>query len=161
MSAFFVGCDHINAMLTAAKELKMYVATPGTDHWHPADLATGDIWTEIGKALMVENQKSLASRYPDDWQEFFEGFEVEDYKFEEDNYFTVYRKLTDAIHLVRCYEYQSCEHDGWEDSWAHKFCQRLTGAAANKVPESGPCWEYHKPVDAPKIIKLSSLVGKY
>jgi hypothetical protein len=115
----------------------------------------------LGRALIEENCKSLAARYPSDWRELLpDGFKVEDYKFEEDLYFATRHKITDAIHLADCYDYQSCEHDGWEGSWAAKFSNSLARKAAYKVPESGKCWEYNKPADAPKIVSLSSMLAR-
>ena len=154
MSAFYVGEDHINAMLTAAKALKMYVSIPGHDYWTDASYQPVDIWDRIGRALIAENFNSLDARYPSPSEDHSE--EIGAYRFVEDTHFLTRHKLTDAIHLVRCYDYQSCEHDGWEGSWAHEFCQRLMAAAAATIPESGRCWSYVKPADASNIIRLKA-----
>lgn len=35
---------------------------------------------------------------------------------------------------INCYEYQSCEHDGWRASEAHAFCRALESAAIHALP---------------------------
>jgi hypothetical protein len=39
-----------------------------------------------------------------------------------------------VLKAVHCYEYQACEHPGWEESEARKFCQQLTEVAITKLP---------------------------
>lgn len=149
MSAFFVGVDHINAMLTVAKALKVYVPSPTEgEPYRQADRLPQESFDALGRLLIEENIKSLAARYPDDYAKLLNKFKVDDYKFVEDDDFLQRHALTDAIHLVECYEYQSCEHDGWEGSWAHKFSNALARKAALTIPESidpgglGRCWSY-------------------
>ena len=48
-----------------------------------------------------------------------------------------------AIKLVHCYEYQSCEHDGWETSEAHRFTTALLSSLEHSLPgyDDAP-WEW-------------------
>lgn len=161
MSAFFVGVDHVNAMLTAARALDFYVAAPGSEEWRPA-LADDPIWTEIGRHLLKENMLSLAARYPDDWEELMpKGFTLDSYRFEEDLHWLTRYRLCDAAELISSFEYQSCEHAGWRMSWTREFCGRLVREAARKIPKTTPsCWHYEKPTDAAEMISLSSLARR-
>lgn len=158
MSAFFVGIDHINAMLTAAQMGEVAVTMPGAVGYVNCKRLDDSAMTIIGRALIEENMKSLAARYPSDWQEMLpDGFDVEAYRFEEDFCFLTRHKATDGITLARCYDYQSCEHDEYEASWAHRFLHGLVWTLAGKVPETPgrpSLWEYHKPADAPQIMRI-------
>jgi hypothetical protein len=58
------------------------------------------------------------------------------------------RKLPDAIQalkLIACYEYQSCEHPEWPKSDAKDFCDSLTRALVRVVPgyDAAP-WEWNE-----------------
>jgi len=77
------------------------------------------------RILLLENQRSLAARYPDD-----DGYRAAGARY-------TYRRLpivqfwlsTQAtgqlVGLLRGYAYQSCEHDGWETSTARKLCDQI------------------------------------
>ena len=123
--------------------------------------------TKIGRLLLIENVASLNARYPTDYAEMLpDGFNPDTYRFEPDYFFEtrVQNMEAAAIDLAACYEYQSCEHDGWETSYAKRFTDWLTYQAAKKWArrtEVGlKTWEYIKPADAPKIVSLSDLIGK-
>jgi hypothetical protein len=47
-----------------------------------------------------------------------------------------------TLKLLDCYEYQSCEHPGWEDSEARRFCDALRHDAIGRLPgyEAAP-WD--------------------
>ena len=44
------------------------------------------------------------------------------------------QRIAQVFKSIDCYEYQSCEHDGWEKSQAHAFCQDLRRAWGRKIP---------------------------
>jgi len=100
MSAWLVSKSHIDMIVQAAMV---------------EGLADGNA-DELGRMLWRENHLSLAARYgdpvPDPVEYTFAGVEapLDD--------FVVYRNLG-------CYSYQSCEHDGWNDSEACQLIQAL------------------------------------
>ena len=158
MSAFFVGEDHINAMLTFAERCASFgVPTPLRGRAHPV---TERDLTEIGQALVAENVKSLRARYPGDYREMmpddWQG--AESYRYRPDLAFmTRTPNLALAvIKLSQCYDYQACEHDSWADSWAASFTRWLRDCAISKIPgyDAAP-WGYTRPDDAPTIVRVA------
>lgn len=62
----------------------------------------------------------------------------------------------ETLSILACYEYQSCEHDGWAESEAKRFCEALQGAAIRALPgyDDAP-WEWPgKPTPAAPVIAL-------
>jgi hypothetical protein len=160
MSAFFVGVDHVNALLTYCESCISH-GTPVPLRGR-VDRPTDSDFTEIGKELIRENIKSLAARYPSDYAELLpDDFDVADFRFEPDYAFITHAPnvIARVIKLVHCYEYQACEHDAWEESWSRKFCQWLIHKLVSQVPgyEQAP-WGYSKPDDSPQVISLSRLM---
>jgi hypothetical protein len=91
---------------------------------------------DLGELLTVENVRSITARYPDTldggpmpgpcvayWEQY--------YTFEKPQ-----RRLTcaEALKAIHCYEYQACEHDGWIDSEAKRFCEGLQGSIIGVLP---------------------------
>lgn len=77
--------------------------------------------------LLLENVKSLISRYPDD-DEMFEDAYL--YRFNRSA--QVMRWLHYAplghgflVGMVKGYVYQSCEHESWEQSAAFQLCKQI------------------------------------
>lgn len=161
MSAFFVGTDHINAMLSFIEHHRCsHVPFPIAGNETFVD-ATEKNLTAIGRALMAENIASLRYRYPNDWQGMVD-VDVNEYRYEHDCHFISYTRniALVVIKMVSCYEYQSCEHPGWPASWAHGFCIWLTHYAVTRLDgfENAPGWEYTRPKGAPTMIRLSDLM---
>jgi len=65
--------------------------------------------------LYDENCESLAARYGDDYTPINIP----------ENYVPTIRNIFALAKAVDCYSYQSCEHDGWEASKAHKICKSI------------------------------------
>jgi hypothetical protein len=42
--------------------------------------------------------------------------------------------IPELLNAVHCYEYQACEHPGWETSEAHAFCKALERRLISKLP---------------------------
>lgn len=153
MSAFVVDTDHIDAMVTAGLTgrgpygpMRWYVGQAGP---YTLDESTAD---RVGAMLLAECIKSVSARYPDDGPGELPGPvpnpEVQAYRF---------RQVQDsaltpvvALKLIDCYEYQSCEHDGWTASEAHAFCAALRHAVIGRLPgyDAGP-WGYQRPAGSP------------
>lgn len=117
MSAWLVSRRHIDALVTAAttaqfynRELEQITAEPDA----------------LGRLLWGECLKSVSARYPRDGDGEWPGpagltrAEIAGY---------THTPLTfDPVTLLKaldCYEYQSCEHDGWRTSTAREVCQSL------------------------------------
>ncbi len=156
MSAYIVDEGHIDALVTAAMEL----TDPGWQmRWielappEPTDYERGQVSgstavasfearvrrmvpenaSHVGRMLLFENMRSVAHRYD-------EALELPDYDYQR-----LARRLTpvEVLLAISGYEYQACEHPGWEGSEAHAFCAALTKEAIRKLPGCGEAdtWE--------------------
>lgn len=114
MSCFIVSDKHISA-------LARFAVTERILDYHNA---TGIDWTEqeIGELLNAENTKSYNARYREAVEPAFR--------------YVVTPALSpvELIKAIDCYEYQACEHDGWETSQAHALCQEMRARATNALP---------------------------
>jgi len=80
--------------------------------------------------LHQENVKSLAARYPGDFQNFGPPHE-----FSESDIMRAPRLSTvEVLKACACLEYQSCEHDGWKSSRALRFLESVRNAAIAALP---------------------------
>lgn len=147
MSAWLVDREHIRFLVTAAMSRTLH-SLPGTHHswtWdvdraagtykradlhctgggHRSDGTEQDAHA-VGQMLWDENAASIAYRY-----------------HSHDEEPVVYGRHQRSRHPVTaaaifnacdCYEYQSCEHPGWETSQAKVFVESLRSAAMRIVP---------------------------
>jgi hypothetical protein len=158
MSAFMVGKVHIDAMVTAAMEIEHERHTSGLSwYWFdPAEdneLVRAEISycdqlraNEVGQMLWAENLASINARYPDTIEDHehipgpcdFRPDDVAIYVWE--NVPGTLDPLA-IIDATGCYEYQSCEHEGWRDSQAKAFCGALTDKMLRKMPRQRRVWE--------------------
>lgn len=117
MSAFVVSKETIDVLVNAAQA---GVSDRGL-RWHNGtrhlDRSGGGTETpgEVGAMLWAENVASVNHRYrEEDWEPVYE-----------------FRPLlcsftpAEVFKAIDCYEYQSCEHEGWETSEAASFCDAL------------------------------------
>ncbi len=99
-------------------------------------VATSEEADRIGQMLMRENRLSVNHRYGESQVEgiYAYGLRRPDGKVRQ----VVILKGLDA------YEYQSCEHPGWETSEAFAFCQALRRRMIRRLPgyDQAP-WEIH------------------
>jgi hypothetical protein len=124
MSAFIVSNDHIDYLVSAA-------LTYGRGGY----VKYGDVYissqnaNETGARLISENTNSVQYRYPDEPINALPGpiatVYAIDYKYRPFLHVTPVQTLK----ALSCYEYQSCEHPGWETSSAKRFCDQLRNAA--------------------------------
>jgi hypothetical protein len=120
MSAFVVSKRDIDAIVTIALELG--VST------RPANL--------LGRLLWEENVKSVAARYDmparhaDEHAAYLA--DIEAYRHEP-----LTLSAGAAAKIVDCYDYQSCEHDGWDASEA----RRVTAHLSVRLPHKGPDYD--------------------
>jgi hypothetical protein len=147
VSAFVVSKQHIDALVTAA------VSAGGSGHrlrWFSRRIdrerdtwesvreisceMTWDRVNDVGQMLVDECVKSVAYRYPN--SDDLPG--PADFEYWRFPY--LYARplqplsIVAAVKAIHCYEYQSCEHPGWDTSEAHQFCRALEGALVRQLP---------------------------
>lgn len=139
MSAFIVDKVHIDLLITAGLEFRTYTA--GFSWWHEGSGKRIELRDntahEVGQMLWAENLASVAGRYPNDSS----GERPGPIGFEDDMVLT-YRfervpgrmDIATVAKAIACYEYQSCEHDGWGTSSARMFCEALRHACLSRLP---------------------------
>lgn len=154
MSAFYVGSDHIDAMLSAALRAHGGVWVPrsltnDTPHIRNPDRA---LMSRIGALLLRANVDSLKARYPGSWHELLWGAEPDQFRFRHDMHWLNRAPPAHVAKLCDCFDYQSCEHEGWDGSEAARWSAWLREAAWRMTPEydAGP-WGYKRP--APQLVK--------
>jgi len=153
MSAFYVGTDHINAMLTILQHTGYNSGRNG--YW--IDKPTRAQLTDLGKVLIAENLKSLEYRYPTDPDNKHNGGEVEGFTYEPDLRVMSDMSTRTMSDLFLCYEYQACEHDAFEQSWAQRIVNGAIKSIARRNPEQKhiSAWPYQRDKKQPKMVLLS------
>jgi hypothetical protein len=110
MSAFTLGADHIDLLVTTA----IRMAGNGPEY-----AAVGDA---LGLDLLRENFRSVNYRYSEEEP-------VPEYRWTPVAEVQVgeltKEHLLQIIMAVHCYEYQSCEHPEWEDSRAFQIMHTI------------------------------------
>ena len=98
MSAWTVSKQHIDCIVTGAIRLGLVDRKEAT---------------KIGKLLWTENYRSVNARYNESNRR--PTYEYAAYE------------STDGFlcKQVHCYDYQTCEHDGWRKSRAYRLCQAI------------------------------------
>ncbi len=143
MSAFIVNKAHIDALMALAgneflRPNEFFGAPP--DYARARDL--------LGQMLVNECLASVKYRYPKVTDDALPG--------PNDPYWLrpyvwpvlIGRTPTpvEGLKLISCYEYQSCEHPGWETSKAKEFCERLRPYLITKLPGYAEApWEWSSP----------------
>lgn len=100
MSAFTVTKRHIDVLVAAMHAKKITTMSA----------------VKLGAMLWGENYASVNARYRTEYK-------APPYKFEIP--LAKHMEPVCVLKQVRCYSYQSCEHDGWETSKAFAFCEVL------------------------------------
>lgn len=128
MSAFILDKAHIDVLVTAGLESipstnGIAVTWIGEDgrEWARLTAATSHA---VGAMLWRENYLSVNARYGDNES-------VPDYRHDLRN------RRGDPVAVLKaiaCYEYQSCEHEGWESSAAKRFCDALRRRMIQLLP---------------------------
>lgn len=156
MSAFMHSATHINEILNSAEMRK---GGSGFSWYFGGARKYLDRsqMTAIGQMLMHENAESVASLYdmknlessadggtrPMMYLEYLER--AASYVFTP----RASRRLSPiaAIKAIDSYEYQSCEHEGWETSEARAFVQQLTRYLITLTPEyaQADSWRLSEP----------------
>jgi hypothetical protein len=137
MSAYNVSKAHIDAIVTFAVGGQRRVGTVkrmAVDAGQSKYVSSSDYTpSQIGAALWAENHASVDYRYT-------EITPVPAYDFRPMYHGSTCTKSTrlltplDIIKLCQSLKYQSCEHPGWEASFAHDFLNRVISAAIGALP---------------------------
>ena len=141
MSAFVLGKEHIAAMVRGAWASRDFSWYDGAA-WHTLDYQTA---LGVGRMLLDANVRSVAYRYPDERIEDLPGPLSHEWTEPFMDWYPTRRcpSPVSLLKLISCYEYQSCEVPGFEQSEAYRFCQALRASAIGRLPgyEEGP-WEW-------------------
>lgn len=151
MSAYIVSEDHIDYLVTAAIEL-------GTNggyglYWQDQRVTRNNA-TAFGAMLLRENIASVQRRYSDTEYADLPGPLVTPFVSEY-----TYRRfsaspfsghdldtIVQVLKAVSCYEYQSCEHAGWEMSDAKRACDQIRSGYIYRLPGYEDAeWEVYRP----------------
>lgn len=142
MSAFVVDRTHVSYL--AATALSVGVQQYGGMTWaHNGmrrEIRQGDYEgaANLAQELWNENIESVLTRYPDCRASFPRGLPGpvnEDYVIRLTDIRPVLDlKAADIFKACDCYEYQSCEHDGWPSSEAKAYLEAMRKRAACLTP---------------------------
>ena len=129
MSAYIVSARHVDYLVSAAVL------------WRGSLVATdehGNATPEAAVAMLeTENRASVEYRYPDrakNPENLPGGPDRDRVPGKRSHRMTLNVKAVQVLKAVSCYEYQSCEHPGWDESKAKRFCEALTHAAIRMLP---------------------------
>lgn len=145
MSAFVVGKEHINAMIQAGRRTSEHPYTLRWRHEGHCYELTEVTEARTGRMLIDECVRSVRYRYPVENDDNLPGpigsYWLDEYK--APGYFGRQPTAVEALKLISCYEYQSCEHPDWEASEAFAFCAALRHALIAQLPgyQDAP-WEW-------------------
>ena len=142
MSAFVVDKAHINAMIRtglAVRYKPFHWYHKGESHSLRLENAS-----EVGQMLLDECIRSVGTRYEESNitnlpgrtdAEYILPFEFK-YSYEPPT-------PVEALKLIACYEYQSCETDDWKETEAYAFCEALISSTIGRLPgyDEAP-WEW-------------------
>jgi hypothetical protein len=162
MSAFMVSEDTLDLLASVAgwrrEDLWVYL---GEDTLPPRGEIQfergGNYYGERSRALIkqelrLENQASLWARYPNDANEFWAGQEAQPFRpIHADQ-----ASVGEALGALACYEYQACESENWQMSFAFKLCQAIRKALCQMI--SGDHWEYTRPANQITRVSLTDLM---
>jgi hypothetical protein len=147
MSAFLVSHDHIDALLSFAKDKRM---KDRLAHYTGDQFAD---WTKIGSALLTENVRSLNTRYPDtiDNPENMPGKIGETYDGYSFRYFQPFmhmqhvKKCVWVIKACDCFDYQACETEDYRESNAATIVNNIRREAVRCLPDYDAApWEINR-----------------
>jgi hypothetical protein len=143
MSAFVVGHDHIDALLTFAVDKRVSYWVKETD---TRVAITRENVTEVGRILLAENQRSVGYRYHETDPDEMPGTDGED---DSNYYFTRWVEPLSGVALLKgcaCFDYQACETDDYESTLAHTIIDAIRHYAIYEVAgwDNAPGWEFRR-----------------
>lgn len=154
MSAYVVDKAHINAMVQfGLLHIPQYHGPLSWRYNGMARYLTRETSNTVGQMLLDENIQSVRYRYQDSAITDLPGRTDAEYLLPFEAY-PIYNLPTsvEALKLIACYEYQSCEHPEWPTSEAFAFCEALRDQAINTLEgyDEAP-WEWTQEHDFGKV----------
>ena len=134
MSAFLVTRDHISYLISAALSRTLNPGYGSGMAWTEGDdlrtmgCTDYDEASRVAQMLWDENMASIHNRYPDTEKKCAPSYGP--------HRRDIQRPIlaVQVLKAIDCYEYQSCEHGGWEQSDAHSFTSNLRRRAIAVLP---------------------------
>jgi hypothetical protein len=126
MSAYVVSDNHINELMRFI-DSRFFLSMGYIQRLMPEtySLSGEKLYQAIGQELLKENYLSVNRRYKEsDKVHKFDYFP----KLGNGNL-----KPVEILKLVKCLEYQSCEHEEWENSVANKILKTITCNAIERL----------------------------
>ena len=137
MSAWVVTKHHIDVLVSAAVERGITIRFASVGAVVPVTLENA---TFVGRTLLRENIASVVHRYrlcgTDEAFEYLR--DLVRYNF---TFYPAVRPSAVA-QAVECYDYQSCEHDGYETSAAAFFVSQLKTALGGQQGSDADPWGF-------------------
>jgi len=143
MSAFIVDKAHINAIINGGLFSRDPLSWYHGEERHKLEYETAD---QVGQMLLDECINSVMCRYEDSEVTNLPGRADAEYLIPF-KHKLAYNPLpaVQLFKLIHCYEYQSCESNGWKTSEAHAFCRSLAGRLIRRLPGYDAAeWEWEK-----------------
>lgn len=142
MSAYIVDREHIRYLVSMA--MHICIANGDTFRWYhngqsfALNRGDRDHASSVGQMLWDENIRSIQSCYPDTRENMRNApgpiGETFIYAHSSDWCPSAKFSAVQVLKACACYEYQSCEHDGWKDSQACAFIHALKELAIRTLP---------------------------
>ena len=107
---------------------------------------------QIKQELRLENIASLWARYPNDGGEMV-GESVPFRSIDRDQ--VTYAQVLGAL---ACYEYQACEGESWNNSYANALCKGIRKAICSMISDGQ--WEYERPAGMAQRISLMDMLSE-
>lgn len=184
MSAFMVSRAHIRYLVEAATSRALARGDVGGLSWYwnrnrdagtyeRGNLGVVDFegMARVANMLRRENLASINARYPDTigHPENRPGVigEPDEFEIEDFSRGIVTIDPAQVMRACRCYEYQACEHDGWDASEAKAFTDALYRHAAEALCEADAKrrgvelkWGIDEiPQTSPEAVSISAMIA--
>jgi hypothetical protein len=158
MSAWIVDRVHIDLLVEAATRPNLGICYQENGQWRAGP--TREERDAIGQMLLMENVASVAYRYDEEPGAGELPGPCERYYLDPYTYTARHCLLSNGeiLNLIACYEYQACEHPGWEESGAHSLCKSLFRHYAMTFSEGPWGWDESCLADKPKSISLLDMM---
>jgi hypothetical protein len=136
MSAFIVGNDHIDGLLSfAISRVRGNVCYYHDDN--RVEISRNNA-TKIGRILLAENERSVCHRYNEASED-----EASSYTFKP------WHETPNPVSILKacdCFDYQACETEDYEKSEAHTIIMAIRKRAISALPgyDNAPGWELRR-----------------